>query len=122
LGFIEYEVVAKIMRTCNVFVMPSYYEALGCVYLEAMACKLPVIGCKYQGIDEIITDGLNGLLVEPHSTRQIFEKLNYLFEHPQKAEEIALQGYHTILNGFTWRDSAKELQEVYTTILKIKIK
>jgi len=119
-GYIKYEEVAQIMKQCDVFAMPSYYEALGCVYLEAMACKLPVIGCKYQGIDEIIIDNENGLLVEPHNIMQLFEKLSYLIMYPDKAAELALHGYNTVRDRFTWRDSANSLVEVYTSLIDTK--
>ena len=46
LGKLPYEQVSEQMRTSNLFVLPSYYEALGCVYLEAMACGIPTIGVK----------------------------------------------------------------------------
>ncbi len=117
IGYIAYEEVAQIVTQCDVFVMPSYYEALGCAYLEAMACRLPVIGCRYQGIDEIIQDGINGFLVNPHDIYQIFERLDYLYEHPEIAEDIAQNGYDTVIENYTWLHSASRLLEVYNMIL-----
>ena len=116
IGYIEYKEVANIVRQCDVFVMPSYYEALGCAYLEAMACKIPVIGCWNQGIDEIIIDGINGMLVQPHNVEQIFEKLNFLKQYPEKAAQIALNGYYTVTKQYTWADSAKRLARVYSEL------
>ena len=55
--------VADAMRACSVFVLPSRYEGLGCVYLEAMACGKPVMACRGQGIEEIIEHGKNGWLI-----------------------------------------------------------
>src|SRR5581483_3398987 len=46
--------MAESIRRCSIFALPSKYEGLGCVYLEAMACARPVIGCHGQGIDEVI--------------------------------------------------------------------
>lgn len=43
-------------RGLDLFVLPSYWEAFGCVYVEAYACGIPFIGVKGQGISEIITD------------------------------------------------------------------
>ena len=42
------------MRRATVFALPSRYEGLGCVYLEAMSAGKPVIACQGQGIEEVI--------------------------------------------------------------------
>ncbi|MDF2842317.1 MAG: glycosyltransferase [Herbinix sp.] len=117
LGYIDYEEVAQIMKVTDIFAMPSYYEALGCAYLEAMACKVPVIGCYKQGIDEIIIDKENGLLVQPHNVRELYEAINFLIQNPEKAKNIAEQGYETVSNHYTWTDSARALVEVYSKLL-----
>jgi len=43
-------------RSLDLFVLPSYWEAFGCVYTEAYACGVPFIGVKEQGISEIMPD------------------------------------------------------------------
>ena len=52
--------VAEAMRECALFALPSWYEGLGCVYLEAMSAERPAIACRGQGIEEIIRHGENG--------------------------------------------------------------
>lgn len=51
---IQHEDLVNFYNSLNLFVMPSYYEALGCVYLEAYSCGTPFIGVKDQGIEELI--------------------------------------------------------------------
>lgn len=43
-------------NTLDLFILPSYYEGLGCVYLEANACGVPFIACKFQGIGDFIKE------------------------------------------------------------------
>lgn len=116
-GKLPYEQVAEHMRRSHLFVLPSYYEALGCVYLEAMACGLPTIGVKGLGIDEIIRDGENGLLVEPQDVDSLYGAIKAILENGALAEKIGQSGRARALN-YTWRASAEMLNRVYRSIVK----
>lgn len=116
-GVVSYEQVAEQMRKSDIFVLPSYYEALGCVYLEAMASKLPTIGCLSQGIEEIIEDGKNGLLVKPNDVNSITEKLLLVINDHKLGKSMAEQARRDICVGYTWEDSAKALEAVYDSLL-----
>ena len=47
----------------SAFVLPSYYESISKVTLEAMACEVPVVASNSGGIPEVVDDGVTGLLV-----------------------------------------------------------
>jgi glycogen synthase len=53
------------LQACDIFVAPSRYESFGLVFLEAMMFAKPVVGCRAGGMNEVIEDGLTGLLAEP---------------------------------------------------------
>lgn len=116
LGYTQYEQVVCELDKSDVFIMPSFFEALGCVYLEAMAMRLPVIGVRGQGIDEIIVDGKNGFLVEPQSSTSIYNKLKWIYNHNSESKKIAINGYNSVINSYQWLDSAKMLDKVYKEI------
>lgn len=59
-----HEEVLRTMSWCDVFVMPSWDEAFGTVYSEAMTFGRPVIGCEGEGIGEVIRNGVHGFLVK----------------------------------------------------------
>ena len=80
---------AEAMRHCAVFALPSHYEGLGCVYLEAMACAKPAIGCHSQGISEIIDHGKNGFLVEPGSEAELSDLLAMLLRNGELRRRTA---------------------------------
>lgn len=118
-GEMMYDDIAMKMSTeCDMFVMPSYFESLGCVYLEAMACEIPTVGVSGCGIDEIIIDGINGFLVEPHNANQIADKIIWALNNPQELRSIAKEGRNTVINKFTWDESGKKLANTYEEIIR----
>lgn len=63
------------------YVLPSYVEGMPMVLLEAKANKLPIISFDIRtGPKEIVTDGVNGLLIPPYDTDQMAEAINRLIE------------------------------------------
>ena len=111
-GKVPYEQVAEIMGSGDLFVLPSFYEALGCVYLEAMGCGLPTIGVSGMGIDEIISHGENGLLVKPKDSCDLYEKMRQVTLDTELAEKLAENGATTACR-YTWDASAKTLNTFY---------
>jgi len=110
--------VADAMRTCSVFVLPSRYEGLGCVYLEAMACCKPVIACRGQGIDEIIQHEKNGWLipdwtVPADALDQLTRGLSTLLQSSELRSRLGTSARQTILNGLTLSDQARRLIQIY---------
>jgi glycosyltransferase involved in cell wall biosynthesis len=113
----EQSEIAEVLREADIFILPSYFEALGCVYLEAMACKTATVGCRGQGIEEIIIDGINGMLVEPESIEDIEKVLKSLIVNRNKRLEIAKNGCSTVAKQYTWARSAIKLNMIYEKLL-----
>jgi glycosyltransferase involved in cell wall biosynthesis len=105
--------VAEAMRSCSVFVLPSRSEGLGCVYLEAMSCAKPVIGCRGQGIEEVIRHGENGLLVEPGELEELMRWLSALLSSSELRTRVGAAAREKILAELTLSHQARELERVY---------
>ncbi len=118
LGKLPYDKVAEQMRESHIFALPSFYEALGCVYLEAMACGIPTVGVKGMGIDEIIVDGNNGALTEPKNVEDLTDKLSAIITDAKFAEALGKNGRASALE-YTWRASAEKLDSIYRSILQL---
>ncbi|MBQ8859890.1 MAG: glycosyltransferase [Ruminococcus sp.] len=117
-GYIPYDKLASEVRKGDIFVLPSYYEALGCVYLEAMACGLPSVGCKNNGIDEIIEDGVDGFLIDVKNVDQIVESAEKLMDNNVRSE-MAKKARAKVESNYTWDASAKVVEDIYRKLFTV---
>jgi len=105
--------LALAMRQCTIFALPSRYEGLGCVYLEAMSTGKPVIGCRGQGIAEIIQHGSNGFLVGPDNEKELALALAMLLRDEPRRRSLGVAARDTILEGLTLAHQAERLARIY---------
>jgi glycosyltransferase involved in cell wall biosynthesis len=101
------------MRRCTLFALPSRFEGLGCVYLEAMSVGKSVIGCRGQGIAEIIRHGSNGFLVGPDNARELTLAIGMLLQNEQLRRNLGRAARDTILESFTLEQQAETLARIY---------
>ncbi len=118
LGRQSREAVAKAIRECTIFALPSRFEGLGCVYLEAMACAKPVIACEGQGIDGIIEHGRNGWLIPADGAAELGAALQKLLATPELRSEIGANARKTVLNGLTLSDQTRRLADLYRDVVR----
>src|SRR5580692_2256515 len=105
--------VADSMRRCLLFALPSRYEGLGCVYLEAMSTEKTVIACRGQGIDEIIRHGSNGWLIGPGNLQELIAALSVLLQNLHLRRHIGEAARRTTLQSFTSAHQATQLATLY---------
>ena len=119
MGYISYDEVVKLLQESDIFVLPSWYEALGCVYLEAMACGVPVIGCYGSGIDEVITNRKDGFLIEGKNLKQLHFTLEELMDQ-KKRNMMQKYARETVEHKYTWINSAKSMLTVYQKMVVVE--
>jgi glycosyltransferase involved in cell wall biosynthesis len=105
--------VAEAIKRCTLFALPSRYEGLGCVYLEAMAAGKPAIGCRGQGIAEIIRHGSNGFLVGPDNEKELALALAMLLRDKPRRNALGLAARDTVLDQLTLAHQAESLARIY---------
>ncbi len=115
-GAVPHSKMLELMNSCDIFVLPSWDEAFGVVYLEAMSFKKPVIGSIGEGISDIITDGENGLLVNPKDVENLVQKLESLISSESLRKRIGENGYESI-KRYTWNFNAQQTINVYKRVI-----
>ena len=117
-GRVSRRTMARALQKCALFVLPSSYEGLGCVYLEAMSAGKAAIGCRGQGIEEVMQHGLNGWLVGADAVEELAAGLSTLMRKSDLRQSIGHQARQTILKGFTLRHQAEALLRIYRECVK----
>lgn len=97
---------ASAIAASDVFVLPSRREALGIVYLNAMALGRPVIGVRGTGIDGVVADGKTGFLVPPRCPDALAEVLVGLRADPERAQRVGEAGRLLARESFSWDRNA----------------
>jgi glycosyltransferase involved in cell wall biosynthesis len=82
----------KYMARADVFVLTSHYEGFGNVLVEAMACGTPVIATSSPGTREIITDGVDGLLVDRHDAGEVAAAIERVLSDSPLRARLAAAG------------------------------
>jgi glycosyltransferase involved in cell wall biosynthesis len=117
LGPIKRAQVAKLLRHCTAFVLPSRFETFGIAILEAMACKKPVVATTVGGIPEIIENGKNGILVEPDNPAALAEALVTVLRDPALQRALASHGYATVHERFRSEKTGSTYEMVFAELL-----
>ncbi len=106
------------LNNIDIFVLPSRWEGLGIVILEAGLSGLPVIASNIDGIKEIIDDNQNGLLFEKANTDDLSDKLKTLLTDGEKRKELGESLQDKIKNNFDIKKIAEKYQKLYLEYYK----
>jgi len=110
-GSVSEERVLDEVRGADAFVMACPEEGLGVVFIEAMSCGLPSVGPRSGGVQEIITSGVNGLLVEPGSDAAFADAIHSLIDDPSLRQRLGNAARSSIVERFDSRIGARVLFE-----------
>lgn len=99
------------------FVQPSRWEGMPNALLEAMACGLPCVATRVSGSEDIITDGINGLLVEPEEPVELAQALRRMIEDQNLAQRLAQEARATVLRDYQLSVIAKRCLRLYYHLL-----
>jgi glycosyltransferase involved in cell wall biosynthesis len=112
--------VRRTIATFDVAVLPSFFEGMGRVLLEAMAMGKPVVASSVGGIPDLVHHGKNGLLVTPGSVSELKSGLLTLIRNKALAEEMGKEGRNRISEEFSAGRMAQSIEKLYRELLQNK--
>jgi len=99
----------ELYRQADAFVMPTYGDAFGIVFIEAMASGLPVIASKLTQTTEIVREGETGFLITPGDRQELANKLQLLIDNPSLGRQMGKRARQIVEERF---DTQKNFQKI----------
>ena len=101
----------------DIFVYPSGYESFGIAFLEAWAARKPVISCQRGAIAAVVKNGVDGILIEKRTEKQLADAILTLLRHPEEAQRMGERGHQKVYASYTWPEIARRFREAYQSTL-----
>jgi len=107
----------ELYTNARVFCCPSFYEPVGIINLEAMACETPVVASAVGGIHEVVVDGETGFLVRPGAPEALAKAINTLLANPELARSFGKAGRRRVEAQFSWDSIARQTRDLYAELV-----
>ena len=108
--------VPALLAAADLFVLPSLFEGLPLSVLEAMAAARPVVATAIGGTDEVVTDGLTGLLVPPRDSAALAAAIRRLQADPALARRLGGAGRERVEREFSSTVTARGAMRIYDEV------
>lgn len=115
-GGLPHEEVLARMAKSDLFVLPSWGEGYGIVYIEAMAAGCIAVGARGEGIEDTITDGENGFLVPAGDVDETERVMRAVFENREGYAALREKGQRGA-RALTWARNAQTVEDIYFELL-----
>lgn len=109
--------VPELLAACDVFALPSLYEGSSLAVLEAMAAGRPVVSSAIGGTDELIDDGIDGVLVPPGDAIALTAALRRLLGDAGLRSRLAERARRRVQRDFTPAAMASRVESIYEEVL-----
>jgi glycosyltransferase involved in cell wall biosynthesis len=106
-----------VTKALDIAALPSEFEGMGRVLLEAQAAGVPVVANRVGGVPDVVRDG--GLLLAPGDRNGWREALRHLIEHPEDRRALGERGRAFVKERFSAATMARTIEGVYDGLLNL---
>ena len=110
--------VPRILASCDIAVLASRAEGLPNAVLEYMAAGLPTVVTRVGGNEELVEDGVTGLLVPAEDSEALSAVLLRYLRNPEETSKIARRGQEFVSRNFSFERLVREVDELYSALLE----
>ena len=121
-GEVERDKIPLYLALGHVFLLPSFIEGMPVSIIEAMRSGLPIISTRVQGIPDIISNRVSGILIDPGNPPQIAESVLLLKRDEQLRRKMAEGARRTFHEQFEFSRGIEEFRALYEEIINSRAK
>ena len=118
----ERDNVSEILKTFDIFVLPSLNEGMSNTILEAMATGIPVIASNVGGNPELVIDGRTGFLFSPNDVESLVQKIKTYILHPELKQKHGYNARKRVEEKFSLDQMVRRYEELYLELVERKLK
>lgn len=115
-GRVLHENVPDLLRSLNVFVLPSRAEAFGVAAIEAQACGVPVVASEVGGVPEVVQHGVTGLLVPPGDPAALAQAITTLLHDTSRRLQMGAAARIFVQDRYEWQRNVDQMLAVYAQV------
>ncbi len=108
--------IPELLMAADVVVLPSHWEGVPIILLEAMAARRPIVATRVGGVPEIVSDEVTGLLTEPDDVPALVEALARLVASPELRAQMGEAGFAAAKSRFAIDVYLEQLLEIYRRV------
>jgi len=117
LGSVSLQEKSDALAACDLLCVPSTQESFGGVYTEAWMYQKPVIGCPIPAVSEVITNGVDGILVK-QDPQEIAQTILMVLKNPDVANNFGVAGQKKVREKYSWSQLAQKTLGIYQFVLR----
>ncbi|XWK86837.1 MAG: glycosyltransferase family 4 protein [Phormidium sp.] len=106
----------ELYHQADLFVLPTYSEPFGWVFIEAMAAGLPIIASRVNAIPEIVSHEETGFLIQPGDRADLANRIQQLIENRNLGKEMGAKGRQIVEKKFNAHTNFQTLESVFREI------
>jgi glycosyltransferase involved in cell wall biosynthesis len=117
LGEVAHEDVPGVLRTFDIFAMPSLAEGFGVSALEASAMELPVVASDIHGIPDVVVHNRTGVLVPPRDVNALADAIAQLVADADLRRRMGAAGRAYVQQHYDWRNNTTLMERLYEEVV-----
>ncbi len=117
LGTVDLQTKTDALAACDLLCVPSTQESFGGIYVEAWNYGKPVIGCNIPAVADVVTNEVDGLLVQQRPD-EIADAIRMLLSDSALAAQMGAMGHIKAMERYSWDSLAAKTRQVYRSVME----